>query len=376
MKKLVKPAYHGGNLQSAAELYGLSPQDFIDFSANISWLGPPPGMTGAIERGLAMMQHYPDPRSANLVRAIAKAVHLPTDCLLVGNGSIELLYALLRALGKTRALVLEPTFNEYSRAVYSSGGTLEAFPLYGKEDWQVDLTSVSQRLAAVDLVFLCNPNNPTGQFIPRKDLVQFIADAEKRGVIVVVDEAFLDFVEDFDEQSYGVLNLVTSRSNLVVLRSFTKFFAIPGLRLGFCAANPQMIERIAWAQEPWTVNCIAQNVGELIASNELANYRAQVREQLEKARHNFSVKLKERCGLKNWGQVNYLLLDLGEGQDSTSLTQTLGRRGILVRDCRPFGERFSHYIRVAVRSPEENGLLLKELQFALERRNGLCSDSI
>lgn len=367
MKKIIPPVFHGGNLESASEQYGFDPAEMVDFSANINWFGAPPQMSVAIERGLSLMKHYPDPASRNLIQAIASAVNLPADSLLVGNGSIELMYAFMRAVGKKRALVIEPTFSEYARAVQMVGGSIITYPLYGKNDWQINLKQLAKDLVDVDLVFICNPNNPTGQLIPRDDVVDFIFEAEKRGVVVALDEAFIDFVEDFSERTYSVLDLVTTCKNLVVFRSFTKFFAIPGLRLGFCAAHPGLIQEIAAQQEPWTVNCIAQSVGELIVSEEVRSYRAQARAELQRVRSEFSLTIQKKLALMNWGAVNFLLLDLGAQGRSAEITQILGRRGILVRDCQPFGERFSRYIRVAVRSPRENLRLLQELAVILER---------
>lgn len=370
MKEIIPPVFHGGNLESAAEKYGFAPEELLDFSANINWFGRPPQMDRAIARGLAMMPHYPDPASRKLLQAISEAVQLPTECLLVGNGSIELIYAFMRAVGKTRTLVLEPTFSEYARAVKMAGGSVLTYPLYGENDWHIDLKQLANDLTDVDLVFICNPNNPTGQLILRDDLVDFALEAEKKGVMVVVDEAFSEFVEDFSERAYSVLDLVTACRNLVVFRSFTKFFAIPGLRLGFCAAHPRLIQEIAAQQEPWTVNCIAQSVGEFIVSDELKSYRAQARTELQRVRKEFSLALQETLALKNWGAVNFLLLDLGVQGRSTEITQILGSRGILVRDCQPFGERFSRYIRVAVRPPHENARLLQELAVVFERGVG------
>lgn len=363
----IEPAVHGGNLTQAAQAYGLAPTDFIDFSANISWLGVAPGTEEAIWRGIRQMQHYPDSTYHHLRETIAREVQLPMDHLVVGNGSIELIYALMRGLGPKRALVLEPTFNEYARAVKLAGGEVEYFPLEAKDNWQIDVDELAKRFDQVDVLFLCNPNNPTGQMISRADLMNVLQQAEKQGLYLVIDEAFLDFLEDFAETNYGILDLVTSSNRLVVLRSFTKFFAIPGLRLGFCAANPDLIEKIAWAKEPWTVNCLAQEVGELIVAPELMDFRNQVREKIRQAREDFKLNLSQICQVQSWGEANYLLLDLGEGINSTELTKMLGYQGILVRDCAPFAPRLNRYIRVAVRSPEENSRLVGELRHVLQQ---------
>lgn len=370
MTNVLKPAIHGGNLQKAAELYGREAEDFLDFSANISYLGPPPGIDQAIMKGIAVMQHYPDPRSQLLVEKIAVATKLAPDQIVVGNGSIELIYALLRGLGKQKALVLEPTFNEYARSVHMAGGEVEFIHLSRDQEWQVDLRMVAQRLSGIDLVFLCNPNNPTGQLIERTELINFIQKAQEQECLVVVDEAFLDFLEDFSERTYSVLDLVTFTKNLVVLRSFTKFFAIPGLRLGFCAANPALINLIKFNQEPWTVNCIAQSVGELLVADSLVQFRQQVRLKTETARAQMLLDLEKSCGVRCWGQVNYLFVDLGQEIKSATLTKALGYQGILVRDCESFGARFSNYIRVAVKSPEDNLKLKQALQLSLKEARG------
>lgn len=366
MRQLLKPAYHGGNLQKAAELYGIQPKDFLDFSANISWLGTPPGIEDAIERGIAVMQHYPDPRYQVLTEKIAHASNLPLNHILVGNGSIELIYALLRGLGPQKALVLEPTFSEYSRAVQLNGGEVTSIPLVVEDDWQPDLVKISEQLEDVDVVFLCNPNNPTGQLLERMQVVDFIQRAKEADCLVVVDEAFIDFLEDFADTKYGVLDLVRTQENLIVFRSFTKFFAIPGLRLGFCAASPDLISLMKANQEPWTVNCIAQSVGEFIVDDLLAPFREHVRMQIKQARVELREQLAASCNIRSWGEVNYLFLELPPKIDSSDLTKALGQQGVLVRDCAPFGIQFNGHIRIAVRSPEENGRLLEILAATLQ----------
>ena len=156
MKKIIPPVFHGGNLESASEQYGFDPAEMVDFSANINWFGAPPQMSEAIERGLSLMKHYPDPASRNLFQAIASAVNLPADSLLVGNGSIELMYAFMRAVERSGLWLLN---QHLASTLGCANGWWEYqdLPYLWENDWQIDLKQLTQDLVDVDLVFICNP---------------------------------------------------------------------------------------------------------------------------------------------------------------------------------------------------------------------------
>ena len=307
------------------------------------------------------MRRYPEPDSRRLTQRLADSWGLESNQICIDNGSIELIYALMRSLGECKALVVSPTFGEYRRAVEVCGGVVCNYWLESG-NWELNITELQAAMAGVDLVFLCNPNNPTGGLLTREELIPILEQAGN--ALVVVDEAFIDYVESAG-QVYSVIELISRFPNLLVLRSFTKFFAIPGLRLGYAAGAAGMIERIRNGQDPWSVNCIAQSVGMLLVEQQTSAYCDQVRQQVREEREALQAALMNECSLTARGTANFLLIDITTtGETSAGIAEKLAMQGILVRDCASFG--ISGQIRVAVRRQQENSKLVRALAALLQ----------
>lgn len=345
---------HGGNIAKAAKKYGLPPRDFIDFSASINPLGPSPGVYGAISSELWRIRHYPDPDCGDLPELLSGHLGVGKENLLLGNGGAELIYVLPRAMGIRRALVAAPTFSEYAEAVKAAGGTV-SYAVYSNDPGEM-----AGQLEGYDAVFICNPNNPTGRAFRRKSLLPLLEAAEQAGVLLVVDEAFMDFVEERREKS--LMDLACRRKSLVVLYSLTKFFGIPGMRLGAIVAVPETIGLIKKARDPWSVNALAIAAGEaaLSDSRHMADTLLTVREERD---YLFSA-ISSITGLKPFpSEANFLLVDIsGTGMSADRLVEKMGARGILVRNCSNFYGLETPCIRVAVRVRSENLRLVSALQ--------------
>lgn len=293
-------------------------------------------------------------------REAARWVGLPEEMITAGNGAVEIIYLLMKLLKPKKALIPAPTFNEYEIAVRSSGGEVKDLLLDEGKGFAIDKEDIFARWQDTDVLFICNPNNPTGCMTRREDLKRIIAEAGKAGKTVVVDEAFMDFVADRNE--YSVADLVQEHDNLFVLYSLTKFFAIPGLRLGLGLGHPKMIQGINQARDPWNVNCFAQLAG--IASLTDEDYARATVSFVNSEKDWLFDRISNIRGLQPLApSVNYIFVNVRDtGMTSEEICRRLGERGILVRDCGSYKNLKPEYIRVAVRNRQENGRLIEALQ--------------
>lgn len=357
---MIKISSHGGNLALAARKYGLSEKDFIDFSANINPLGPAPGVYEAIAKELWRIKHYPDPDCGELPLLLADYLGVGKENLLIGNGAAELIYALPKALKIKKALMLVPTFGEYAEAVMASGGKVSSLSLAVGTSSLCLYGEIRNHLSGADAFFLCNPNNPTGEVIAHASLLPVLAHAEKEGITVIIDEAFMDFVQD--KENFSLVSMACRRRNLVVLYSMTKFFGIPGLRLGAAVAVPEVINNIKKIKDPWSVNTMAivAGVAALRDKKHMAETARVVREEKEYLFNTLSSIPSIRT-LPS--AANFILLDIsGTGMASAELVERMAGLGILVRNCDNFEGLGTRFIRVAVRAREENEYLLHTLR--------------
>ena len=318
---------HGGNVQDLAAAAGRGVEDLLDFSANINPLGPPPGLRAVISRGIEQLVHYPDPQARGLVAAISKRYGAPAGQVIVGNGSTEILYALTRAIAaspmRPRVVVPVPAYIDYAAAARLAGLEVCELPLAEADGLAVNFTSLASNLADGDVVFLGQPNNPTGLMIDPAALRQFAAEHATN--LFVVDEAFADFVEGYRTLA-AQLPL-----NMVVLCSLTKFYAIPGLRLGFAAAQDPLAAEIRGQMPNWSVNTLAQLAGEAALADD--DYAARSRAFVTQRRAELTAALEAISGLYVYrGAANFLLVRINRADtDAAALSRTLLADGIAIR---------------------------------------------
>lgn len=350
---------HGGDIYGAARSLQCNPREIYDFSANINPLGTSPLALKAIAENLDLIRHYPDPRCTDLRAALTKHLKVAPEKMLPGNGAAELIYLLARVMGYRRAVITAPTFVEYGAAITSAGGVICEVPLLEEEEFILPVSRVKKAMDSADVVFICNPNNPTGKAVQRAVIQSIVNYAKECGATVVVDEAFIDFIHR--QEQYTVLPLLDNYPNLVVLYSLTKFFGIPGLRLGVLIAAEPMIKKLESAIDPWNVNSLAQIAGAAALADE--DYMTRTRQIIWQEKEFLCRAISQIPGLKAYaGEANYLLVKINNrALNSSQLVAQTARRGVLVRDCASFNGLGNRYIRVAVKTRAENEVLLNVL---------------
>jgi len=363
-----RPFTHGGDIRAAAEAYGIPPGEFIDFSANINPLGMSSRAQRLLGRSLDLLSGYPDPECQELKNELARSLGIPTKNLLIGNGSVELIYAICRAVRPKRVLIPVPTFSEYERAACSVRA--ECLFIQGREDenFRTDLSKCRALLSRIDLVFLCNPGNPTGHLLAKEAILSFVAACRRAKIFIILDEAFVDFIVDGDRRT--LIKEAARRENLLVLRSLTKFFALPGLRIGYMVGSEEIVQAIRRVQAPWSVNALAQIVAKDVIHD--GPYIKRSKEYIARERDHLYRALKAINGLSPYKPTaNFIFCRLTGGTvRSTALCHALGRRGLLVRDGANFRGLNDHFIRIAVRKKEENRLLINALKEVLNDARG------
>ena len=377
---MIRPL-HGGNLAWAAALAGCPPSAIVDFSASISPLGPPESALAAIQAHLSSLTAYPDPDYGELRTALGEALNVDPDWILPGNGSAELLTWAALDLSKLEATyLLTPAFGDYWRALSAFGAQVLDCPLDLKSlNWETgnglvtDDLSVSNgslvspsfalpvplTLGADRALLLNNPHNPTGLLFGREAIRPYL---EQLGM-VVVDEAFMDFLPPAEQQSS--IALVEEFPNLVILRSLTKFYSLPGLRMGCAIAHPDILRRWQLLRDPWPVNALAAAAAAAMVRD--AAFERQTWDWLPGARRELFEGLANLPGLRPMaGAANFLLV---ESSVSVSAIQKslLQQHRILIRDCLSFPELGDRFFRVAVRERADNLRLIAGLADVISR---------
>ncbi|MDR2935504.1 MAG: aminotransferase class I/II-fold pyridoxal phosphate-dependent enzyme [Candidatus Adiutrix sp.] len=252
------PRRHGGRVFEAARQLGRSWRDIIDFSANINPLGPPRGLKKALDEDFDQILHYPEVRAESLVKKIADLSGLGAEHFLAGAGSTPQIHLLPRVLDLKRPVIVGPAFSEYEAALTAAGLNPQYVLAPENAGWQMNQATVDQVMSRKpDSVFLANPANPTGRLVPPEVLTRLVQECRRLSAWLVVDEAFLDFTED----GRSLLPLAAEQPRLIVLRSLTKIFALPGLRLAYLAAGPKVVARLAAETAPWSLSSPAVTAG-------------------------------------------------------------------------------------------------------------------
>lgn len=349
---------HGGNLRKLALAAGKPVGEILDFSANINPLGPPEGFRSLISARTGDLVHYPDPDCTDLVRAFAERYGVAENEILMGNGSMELLYLLPQLLGKRRALIPVPAYADYERAAELAGLAVERLPLREEEGFAPDLAVIAAALQGDEVVLIGRPNNPTGHWIPAAALRDLAACHPQ--TVFVIDEAFADFVPEAE-------TLIASGrpENIIILKSLTKFYAMPGLRLGGVVAAPERIRRLRDRTPPWSVNTLAQAVG--AAGLRDTAYAEETLRFVRDRREELFAALRTLPGLIIYpGTANFLLLRSDRGNlDAPEIAQRLLADGIAIRVCENFAGLDRRFFRIAVRTETENNRLLGALRKVL-----------
>jgi threonine-phosphate decarboxylase len=341
---------HGGNVVGVCEELGWDPATVLDCSASLNPFGPPSDVRRLLSDALPSVAVYPDLECRVLRRAVADVHGVSPSSVLIGNGSTEFIFLLPRVFRPRTVLITPPTYRDYYEAANGVGASVVSVEVVGRDSFCV----------SADLAFLCNPNNPTGIAVDA-DLIRRIT-ARYPSTLFIVDEAYVELADD--PSGYSLLSGRVP-DNVVVLRTWTKTFAVPGLRLGYAIGVPAVITQIERLKEPWTVNGPALAVGpSFLERDEFVRDSARA---LRHARASLVEDLGTIAGLSPMSsQSNFLLIRLAEPLNADSLRDRLLRDRILIRSCADFAGLGSGYVRVAVRTVEENRRLVAGLASAVK----------
>ena len=346
---------HGSNPHYLYEAAGLTkPDQLLDFSANINPMGPPPSIQKNWESFFQGICQYPDPYTASLKRKLAEREGMREEQILIGNGGSQMISLVGRLLAGKRVLIIEPAFSEYENACQVNECQITYFQL--EEGWRIDLDALKGHLSQVDAIFLCNPSNPTGLYYSREVILPILIQCERQNCILIIDEAFHDFVMDYEPLS----PLIQEYESLILLRSLTKMFAIPGLRLGYVMAHSDIIAKLSSYQPHWSVNSVALAIGNLCLEEDsyvenTVKFISSEREKLFSfyEKHGFEVSLSK---------VNFYLVRDSKEIDQYPLFVFLLEKGIVPRHTFNFPGLEGRWLRFAIRTSEENQKLMEAMQ--------------
>ncbi len=349
---------HGGDIEGYKLERGREP---LDFSANCNPLGIPKSVPAAIFEAAAHADKYPDPLCRRLRAALSQKIGVPTERLLCGNGAADLIFRLALAKKPKTALITAPTFAEYALALEAAGCAVRQHLLLKEEDFAATESLLARITPEIDMLFICNPNNPTGLTVTPSLLDRILKACNKSGTLLIVDECFNGFLDEPEQHS--LKPKLPEYSNLLILDAFTKLYGMAGVRLGYCMTqNIQLLEEMRNAGQPWAVSSLAQAAG-LAALGE-DDYVAQAR-TLVKAEREFLFRELRSLGIETLGgEANYIFFYT----EIHALISELRELGILIRDCGNYEGLTAGYYRIAVRTHSENTKLIDALTAIISNR--------
>jgi len=346
---------HGGNI------YGFSDaqqQTLLDFSANISPLGMPGRMKEAMMAEIGHALHYPDPLSRRLCQAVGKKMKIDPSWLIFGNGAADIVYRFVYGLKPGKAVVIHPTFVEYEEAMRCTGTEIAGYCL-NHEDFKIKEDILEMVDTSVDAVFICNPNNPTGVLTEKSLLVKILEKAKACGAFLVLDECFLDFTGD--EAALSMSDFLDRFPNLVILKSFTKMYAVPGVRIGYGICSDMLVlEKMRKAGQSWSVSTMAESAG--IAALAEDAYKAAVIDYVSEERRYLEEALAQMGIRYIHGHANYILIRCPGVSD---LYDRLLCEKIMIRTCGSYENLGDDYYRIAINRHEDNVRLTEALKKVL-----------
>ena len=351
----MKDLGHGANVDNMAKKFGKNENDIIDFSSNvnphiISDLGK------YVLEGLEKSRSYPDINYTNLRNNISDYIKVDSELIIPGNGATEIIYLLMKSI-KRRLAILNPTFSEYGRGAKLNNLEIIDFHLKEENNFSIDLDEIQKNMDKFDSLFICNPNNPNGKVKDLNELLDLMIENDK---LLIVDETFMEFVGE--EEKYSLINKIEQTPILFIFKAVTKFFGMPGLRLGYgVTSNKQIIKNIYEYKEPWTINSFAENLSNyLFKDKEYINgskdyYINERKFMLEELRKISRLKVYDT-------DTNFVLIKLDDDEANSLKLELFEKYNILIRDASNFIGLDKSYIRVAIKSHNDNKVLIESLR--------------
>jgi threonine-phosphate decarboxylase len=353
---------HGGDVWGFSRKFNIPIEKVLDFSGPINFLGPAPKAVEAVQEYAKLIRFYPDPNPVDLREEVATYVGqgVSADNVILGNGSIELIYMITEILKSPfKAVIPVPSFTEYEKAVLRVGGEVifVQLPFY----FNLETDKIKQAITEeTKIVYICNPHSPSGTLYSRESILDLAEFCQKKGVIVSVDENYIEFAPKGEEAT--VAGYVKKYENLFVIRSVTKFYGMPGIRFGYAIAAESLIDRLQTVRLPWSINGLAGLA--TIAAFKDAEFIQKTKATIVREKAQLAKMLMEIGGLHAFqSETNFLLIKITSPKiTSTELRERLGKQGLLIRDCCTFVGLDNTFFRVTVRSSDENKRLVQALK--------------
>ncbi len=356
-----KDHFHGSDLEKIETIYGIKKEDITSFSANVNPLGVSFRLRETLASHIDAITTYPDREYTSLRNAIASYVNTETENILVGNGSTELISILIQIRSPKKALIIGPTYSEYEREISLGGGRSHYYPLKESKGFSLELPALFEKMdSATDLLVICNPNNPTSSHITREEMRQILDICKERDIFVMIDETYVEFATNMEDITS--VSLTNYYNNIIILRGISKFFAAPGLRLGYAiCGNQDLLKEINKKKNPWTINSLAAIAGEIMFQD--TEYIEKTRSLIFAERERITAILEKCPHYKVYNpSANFILLKiLRDDLTSGDLFDAAIQKGLMIRDCSTFPFLDNKYIRFCFMSPEKNDQLLDVL---------------
>ena len=356
-----KMVFHGSDIEKICEVYHLNQKNIVKFGANVNPLGLSENVKKQLASRLDILSSYPDRDYTTLRSTISEYCNIPAEFILPGNGSSELIALLIQEQNPKHTLILGPTYSEYSRELSFSGSTQEYYHLREEDNFVLNVDDLCQTLEEnYDFLIICNPNNPTSSAINKEDLRKLIAFCAAKNIFVMIDETYVEFTPDINEIT--AVTLTEKFTNLMVLRGVSKFYAAPGMRLGYgITGNLEFLKKMKEKQVPWSLNSLGALAGELMLKDK--DYIRRTRGLILSERNRLLHALETIPTYKTYpAYANFILLKIQKtGLTSYDVFDACIRQGLMIRDCSSFECLDGEYIRFCIMTPEDNTRLLNIL---------------
>ena len=381
--------FHGGNIYKIFREKNI--KEILDYSSNINPYGIPESLKKRITENLEILERYPDPDYIELRQKLAHLNKVDVSNIILGNGATEIIFLFMEVINPQKVLIVSPTFREYERAIKATervenssilGNSdkkkddenscgkqkikIEYFELKENDDFKLNINNLKNELEKkYDLLIMCNPNNPTGKFLKLDETEEILKECNKYNTKLFIDEAFIDFLKDGMKKS--IINTKENKQNLFVTRAFTKFFAMPGLRLGYGIYFDKKLEkRISEKKEPWSVNNIAEMAGLTVLDD--TKYIEETLKWIAEEKTYVYEKLNEINGIKPYKtEVNFITVKIEDnfilkGLNVKILRGKMIEKGILIRDASNFKFLDERFFRLAIKDRKNNDRIIKVLK--------------
>lgn len=365
----MKKSGHGGDLKYFSQHYNIPQNLLLDFSANINPLGPTKRLHEILAENIVNIKDYPEPNSESLQIIAQEKLQINRKNFIFGNGATELLFLALNYQAPKRVFIPAPSFSEYEIASKAVGAEIVYFNLV--DDFQNFDLSFLKQLSHGDIIFICNPNNPTGTFFKKETLEEILLEVNKKGAYLFLDESFIDFIEE--ENFYTLREKIREENNLFILYSLTKIYGIPGLRLGMLFGKPTIISALYKRKDPWNVNVLAQKAGEFLLKD--STCIIQTKDYFKKERVRIVNKISEISQIKVYKpSANFIFIELKDGSNVEQLQEYLIKDKIVIRNCKNYPKLNNNFFRIAIKNKNENDFFCLKIKNYFSEKEGSIND--